>query len=70
MGVLVVEQSAGLLGRHAYFVHWGVIQISLANLIVIALMVVVFIAALVIPFPGHANEPTNEPTDGQPDEHH
>lgn len=36
----------------AYFFHWGVIQISLANLLVIVLMVVVFILALVLPFPG------------------
>ena len=34
------------------FVHWGVIQISVANLIVIALMIIVFILALVLPFPG------------------
>ena len=36
-----------------YFLHWGVVQISLGNLIVIAAMVVVFVAALVVPFPGH-----------------
>jgi hypothetical protein len=35
----------------AYFVHVGVIQISLANLLVIAVMVVVFILALLLPFP-------------------
>jgi hypothetical protein len=34
------------------FLHWGVIQISIANLIVILLMLVVFVAALVLPFPG------------------
>jgi len=34
------------------FLHWGVIQISVANLIVIILMLVVFVAALVLPFPG------------------
>ena len=33
------------------YVHWGWIQISLANLIVIALMALVFVLALVIPFP-------------------
>ena len=40
------------LTHSGHYVHWGVIQISVANLIVIALMVVVFILALVIPFPG------------------
>lgn len=34
------------------FLHWGVIQISVANLVVIVLMVVVFVAALLLPFPG------------------
>jgi hypothetical protein len=34
------------------YLHWGVIQISLANVIVIGLMLVVFIAALFLPFPG------------------
>lgn len=34
------------------YLHWGVIQISLANLLVIVLMIVVFILALVLPFPG------------------
>jgi large-conductance mechanosensitive channel len=41
----------GLLGGHAYFLHWGVVQISLANFIVIALMIVIFVLALVLPFP-------------------
>ncbi len=31
--------------------HWGVIQLSVANLVVIAAMVVVFVAALLLPFP-------------------
>lgn len=34
------------------YLHWGVIQISLANLLVIVLMLVVFVLALVLPFPG------------------
>jgi hypothetical protein len=34
------------------YLHWGVIQISLANLIVILLMVLVFVVALLAPFPG------------------
>lgn len=33
------------------YLHVGVVQISVANLIVIAAMVVVFILALVVPFP-------------------
>lgn len=34
------------------FLQWGVIQISLANLVVIGLMILVFIGALLVPFPG------------------
>jgi hypothetical protein len=38
--------------RAEYYPHWGAVQISLANLLVIAAMLVVFIAALTLPFPG------------------
>ena len=37
-----------------HFLHAGVVQISLANLIVIVAMVVVFVLALVLPFPGRS----------------
>lgn len=36
----------------ARFLHWGVIQISLGNLLVIIAMIVVLVLALVLPFPG------------------
>ncbi len=39
------------LNKRPYYIHWGVIQLSLSNLIVIILMLVVFVAALVVPFP-------------------
>jgi hypothetical protein len=44
---------AGLinLSGHPYYIHWGVIQISAANLLVIGLMVVVFVLAILLPFP-------------------
>lgn len=35
-----------------YYFHWGVVQISLANFLVIVAMIVVFVLALVLPFPG------------------
>jgi hypothetical protein len=38
------------LNHTGHYVHWGFIQISVANLIVIGLMVVVFVAAILIPF--------------------
>jgi hypothetical protein len=36
----------------AHYFHWGFILISTANLIVIGVMVVVFIAAVLVPFRG------------------
>ncbi len=39
------------LNKRPYYIHWGVIQLSLGNLIVIILMLVVFVAALLVPFP-------------------
>ena len=47
-----VPSAHGLLSRHAYFLHWGVVQISLTNFIIIVLMLVLFVLALVLPFPG------------------
>ncbi|MDX6242491.1 MAG: hypothetical protein QOE76_214 [Frankiales bacterium] len=49
LGALVL--SLGLNGPGNY-VHWGVVQISVANLVVIAVMIVLFVAALFLPFPG------------------
>ena len=43
--------ASGLLSRPAYFLHWGVVQISLANFLVIVAMILLFVLALVIPFP-------------------
>lgn len=35
-----------------HYIQWHWIQISVANLVVIILMITTFIAALVVPFPG------------------
>ena len=59
-----MSSAAGLLGGHAYFLHWGVVQISLANLIVIVLMVLIFALAVVLQFPhAHRRDDTEEDTD-------
>src|SRR4051794_23092267 len=34
------------------YIHWGLVSISLANLLVFVAMLVVFALALLIPFPG------------------
>jgi hypothetical protein len=45
------------LNHTGHYVHWGVIQISVANLVVIVLMVVVFVTALLLPFPKGRRRP-------------
>ncbi len=53
------SSSSGLLALDlnspGSYIHWGFVQISLANFLVILLMVVVFVVALFAPFPGGRN---------------
>ncbi len=39
-----------LLAEAGAYVSWGPIQISVTNLVIVGLMVLVFLAALVVPF--------------------
>jgi len=39
------------LHRSAHYVHWGIVQISVPNLIVIGLLVLVLVLAVLLPFP-------------------
>jgi hypothetical protein len=41
------------LNHPAHYVHWHFFQMSVSNIVVIVLMVVVFAAAILAPFPGH-----------------
>ena len=41
------------LGGNGHYIQWGFIQISVANLVVILLMIVVFVLAIFLPFPRH-----------------
>jgi len=41
------------LNHHATYVHWHFISLSVSNVIVIAVMLVVFAAAILVPFPKH-----------------
>ncbi len=58
------------LSGNSHVLTWGFIQITVANLIVIILMVLVFAAALLIPFRAHKakqrSTPTPGPTPGTP----
>ena len=54
-GLSIVAEGAGR------YVHWGVIQISQTNLIIIGVMVVLFVLALVVPFPSdHSDHPDEQ----------
>ncbi len=39
------------LNGPGHYVHWGFIQLSLANLVLILVMIVVFLLAIFLPFP-------------------
>jgi ubiquinol-cytochrome c reductase cytochrome b subunit len=58
-----IPASVVNLNGNGSYVHWGFIQISWANLIVMALMVVVFAAALLVPF-GRRRHRADELSDG------
>jgi hypothetical protein len=52
--------AVGLDGTGRY-IHWGVIQLSVANLVMIAIVVVLFVAAVLLPFPGDASDEDDQP---------
>ena len=64
---LAVTSFAGVLGsifnlnRNGHYVHWHFINISVANLVVIGLMLLAFLVALFLPFPGHRSKEGDEP---------
>ena len=45
------DAATGVLSSGARYLHWGVVQISLTNFLIILGMVVLFVLALVLPFP-------------------
>jgi hypothetical protein len=45
------------LNHPARYVHWHFFQMSVANVVVIVLMIVVFVAAILIPFPSRGRQP-------------
>jgi hypothetical protein len=42
------------------YLQWGVIQISVANATIIGVMILLFILALVVPFPTHDDQSDEE----------
>ncbi len=39
------------LNGSGHYIHWGFIQLSVANFAIILLMIAVFVLAIVLPFP-------------------
>jgi len=56
LGVLGMLGSIVNLEAPGYYIHWHFIQISVANLIVIGLMLLVFVLAILLPFPRHRSK--------------
>ncbi len=52
--------ASGLLSGRPYYLHWGVIQISLTNFLIIVTMLVLFLLALLVPFPQSRTEQQDE----------
>lgn len=44
------------LNHRGHYLHWGVIQISVANLVVIGIMLAVFALAVLVPFPSKRDQ--------------
>ena len=47
------------LDHPGHYIHWHFLDVSVANLIVVILMVCTFIAALLLPFPGRSRRKEN-----------
>ena len=56
------------LNKPAHVVEWHFIQLSVANLIVIALMLVVFALAIALPFPGARGRALARRTEAAPND--
>jgi hypothetical protein len=57
LGLPVVSAALFELNQPADYLHWNFFQMSVANFVVIVLMIAVFIAAILLPFPKRQREP-------------
>src|SRR6202050_5404977 len=60
--------TLGNLNGPGRYLHWSIFTVSEANLALIAVMVVIFGAALMIPFPGRRHEHPSGPAPGSAEE--
>ena len=47
-------------GSSGRYLDWGVVQISVTNLLIVLAMIVVFLLAVLVPFPGHRHDDSEE----------
>src|SRR5258708_17663612 len=68
--VLAAGPLAIDLNQPGSYLHWNIFNVSVANLVLIAVMVVIFGAALVLPFPKGKTYPAEQsevdPATGEP----
>jgi hypothetical protein len=55
--VHVVSAALFDLSHPAHYLHWHSFQMSVANVVVILLMIAVFVAAILVPFPKRERTP-------------
>ncbi|HLM95936.1 MAG TPA: cytochrome b N-terminal domain-containing protein [Acidimicrobiales bacterium] len=58
--------ALGNLDSPGRYLHWSIFIVSEANLVLIAVMVVIFGAALLVPFPGHTRNSRSAPGEDSP----
>jgi hypothetical protein len=50
--MFAVARAAAIdLNHPGHYLHWGWIQISWANIVVVGLMIALFVLAILLPFP-------------------
>jgi len=50
---VIAAFPTGTIAAAGHYFHWGVISVSITNLLIVIAMLVLFGLALVVPFPGH-----------------
>ena len=63
MSLIAMAASPSPRLNSAYYLHWGVVQISLTNFLIIMAMVLVFLLALFLPPMGGSRRDSEEQHD-------
>ena len=60
MGLLLSLAALIPLNHPGHYIHWHFIDVSVSNVVVTVLMLLTFLGALFIPFPGRASRKENQ----------